>query len=75
MQVYPPPNILVSRGQARTLLARLRALQEASGMYPLTFEMTLMMASDNEGCLSIIHNHRFYKDNPYPDNYPLLVML
>lgn len=30
IQVYPPANILVSRGQARTTLARLRALQEAS---------------------------------------------
>ncbi|KAL9980549.1 hypothetical protein ACROYT_G009151 [Oculina patagonica] len=30
LQVYPPSDMLVSRGQARTLLARLRALQEAS---------------------------------------------
>lgn len=32
LQVYPPSSILVSRGQARSLLARLRALQEATGM-------------------------------------------
>ncbi|XP_020623627.1 uncharacterized protein LOC110061133 [Orbicella faveolata] len=30
LRVYPPSSILVSRGQARSLLARLRALQEAS---------------------------------------------
>ena len=30
-KVYPPADVLVSRGQARTTLARLRALQEASG--------------------------------------------
>lgn len=32
VQVYPPDNMVVSRGQARSLLARLRGLQEASGM-------------------------------------------
>ena len=30
-KVYPPADVLVSHGQARTTLARLRALQEASG--------------------------------------------
>lgn len=30
VKVYPPANLVVSRGQARTLMARLRALQEAS---------------------------------------------
>ena len=32
IRIYPPSNVLVSRGKARTLLAKLRALQEATGM-------------------------------------------
>lgn len=30
IRIYPPSNVLVSRGKARTLLAKLRALQEAT---------------------------------------------